>query len=169
MSGGSSPVPRWDLSPIYPSFDSPAYREDRERLQNQIARLLERLADPVLPDTAEGLRALIGIYDEAGNIAENLSAYAEAVYTADTRDSRALGEINALEAETLPLKKAAVLFRGKLAGEKARVLRLLESETLGPYRFFITESLEKAACQMPPEQEDLANDLGRSGGDAWGR
>ena len=75
MNGGSnSPAPRWDLSPIYPSFDSPAYREDRERLQTQIARLLKILADPALPDTAEGLLALIGVYDGAGDIAENLRA-----------------------------------------------------------------------------------------------
>jgi oligoendopeptidase F len=183
MSGGSNPpglpslnagaappgpIPRWDLSSIYPSFDSPEYRKDREGLNRKIALLPELLAAAFTG--AEGLLSFIRAYEDAGDTAENLSSYAEAVYTADTRDSRALGEINALEAACLPLEKTAVLFRGRLTEEKAGALRLAETdEALKPYRFFIAESLQKAAFQMSPEMEDLANDLSRSGGGAWSR
>jgi oligoendopeptidase F len=182
-SDAGTALPRWDLASIYPSFDSPEYKRDKDLLAEQLRALSELLARP-LPETdagqerpAEGavslrtaVLALIHAYEKAGDLAENLEAYAEAVYTADTRDPRALAEINALEALSLPLGKAAVLFRARLTENQNQVLSLIESgAALKPYGFFIRESLEKAAFQMGADLEDLANDLSRSGGEAWRR
>ncbi|MDR3160547.1 MAG: M3 family oligoendopeptidase [Spirochaetaceae bacterium] len=164
-------APRWNLQTIYPSFDSAEYRGDQELLGDRLRALLEALEEP-LGDavSAEQVLALIRAFDEAGNLAENLQAYAEAVYTTDTRSGRALAEINALEALALPLGKAAALFRCRLAEQEARILQLAEAdEALKPYGFFLRQALAQAAFQMPAEMEDLAQDLGRSGGDAWGR
>jgi pepF/M3 family oligoendopeptidase len=175
MPSGINSLPRWDLASIYPSFDSPEYGRDRKLLEEKAAALLKALEAPLPEDVpAEALLSLIRSYEEAGGIGENLSAYAEAVYTTDTRNGRALAEINALEAAALPLGRAAVLFRNRLAERQERVLALLSSggkagEALGAYGFFIRESLEKAAFQMTTDLEDLANDLGRSGGGAWSR
>ncbi|MDR0629211.1 MAG: M3 family oligoendopeptidase [Treponema sp.] len=159
--------PRWKLTTIYPSFDAPEYIRHKALFHERIQTLLERLEAPLSP---EGLLGLIHAYEAAAELAENLKAYAEAVYTADTRDEWALGEINALEAAALPLEKGKVLFRNRLKEQQALVLQWIESEdALKPYGFFITESLEKAAFQMSPDMEDLANDLSRSGGNAWTR
>ena len=111
---------------------------------------------------AETLLALITAWEEAGSYAENLSAYAEAVYTTDTRNEQALAEINRIEALKLPLGKAAVEFRGALAREKERVLSLAgEDRRVEPYAFFLAEAIERAAFQMESGMEDLANDLCR--------
>jgi hypothetical protein len=110
MPSGIKALPRWDLSSIYPSFDAPEYKRDRELLGEKIAALLKALETPLPEEISAGaLLSLIRLYEEAGDMGENLSAYAEAVYTTDTRDGRALAEINALETEALPLGKAAVL------------------------------------------------------------
>jgi pepF/M3 family oligoendopeptidase len=152
---------------IYPSFDALSYKRDIESLKYRIGVLLETLEKP-FPRDAQELLSMIRLYEEAGNLAENLEAYTEAVYTTDTRNPRALMEINVLEAATLPLKKAAVMFRTGLAKHKDRIMARFDP-ALELYYFFITESLEKAAFQMTPELEDLANDLSRSGGNAWTR
>jgi pepF/M3 family oligoendopeptidase len=165
-------APRWDLSSVYPSFDSPEYRRDIALLGEKTAAFLRLLETPLPsgPALAPELIRLLELYGEAGDLRENLAAYAEAVYTTDTRDNRALAEINAIEAAALPLGKAAVIFRNRLAEAKGPVTEALETApVLGPYGFFLRESLEKAAYQMSPELEDLANDLARSGGDAWSR
>jgi pepF/M3 family oligoendopeptidase len=167
-------LPRWDLSPIYPSFDAPEYRADRKRLAERIAAFLALLEAPFpasgVREGAPALLALIRSYEEAVAVEENLSAYAQAVYTTDTRNGRALAEINALDEAGLPLAKGAVLFRNLLAEHRDFVCSALEADKgLEPYAFFIRESLEKAAYQMAPELEDLANDLSRSGGNAWSR
>jgi pepF/M3 family oligoendopeptidase len=164
--------PRWDLSSIYPSFDSPEYRRDLALLAENTAAFLQGLETPLPPGPglAPALIGLLEVYGEAGDLRENLYAYAEAIYTADTRDSRALSEINAIEAAALPLGKGGVIFRNRLEEAKDPVLEALETApALKPYGFFLRESLEKAAYQMSSELEDLANDLARSGGDAWAR
>ena len=164
-------LPRWNLEAVYPSFDSPEYKRDQGLLGNRILTLLSLLEEP-LGDHVSGERVLtlIRAYDEAGDLAENLKSYAEAVYTTDTRNGRALAEINALDALALPLAKAAAIFRCRLAEQGDRIRRLAESdEALKPYGFFLRETLERAAFQMSPEMEDLAQDLGRCGGESWGR
>jgi pepF/M3 family oligoendopeptidase len=162
-------LPRWNLASIYPSFDSSRYRGDLELLREKLKVFFSRLEPGFDLARGENLLALIQAYEEAGDIAENLYAYGEAVYTADTRNSRALGELNAIETARLPLSKGAALLRCRLAENKETVLKLSETGALGPYRFFIVESLKQAAYQMSPELEDLAGDLARSGGDAWSR
>ncbi|MDR0877034.1 MAG: peptidase M3, partial [Treponema sp.] len=92
-------LPKWDLSTIYNSFDSPEYKRDLARLSEKIAAFLHLLEEPlpIGPGLAAALLGLIESYEEAGDLGENLAAYAEAVYTADTRDGRALAEINAID------------------------------------------------------------------------
>ncbi len=167
------PPPRWQLGSIYQSFDAPEYQRDKELLRERSALLLELVAQGIPEDPEQGARRiaeLLRAYEDAGNVAENLEAYAQAVYTTDTRDSRALTEVNAIETLSLPLGKGVVLFRSRLAEREELVLRLLETEAnLKPYDFFLREALTRARFQMDAEMEDLVNDLSRAGGDAWGR
>jgi len=170
----SGDLPRWNLGPIYPSVDSPEYARDRELLSERSRFLLSELesAFPADPPALEArILRTIALLEEAGDLSENLEAYAYAVYSTDTRDSRALGAINAVEELSLPLAKAAVVFRERLASRSDEVRALLSSPSaeIAPYAFFLSEQLELASKQMPSELEDLANDLSRSGGDAWGR
>ncbi|MDR2052565.1 MAG: M3 family oligoendopeptidase [Treponema sp.] len=172
-AGSDTVLPRWSLLSVYPSFDSAEYRRDLESLGEKTARLLSLLDTP-LPDKADeaaaALLALIGAADDAGRYYENLHAYTDAVYTTDTRDPGPLREIGILETAALPLLKAGVLFNSRLLEKQGLVLECLESGgRLKPYRYFITTSLESARFMMKGELEDLANDLARSGGDAWER
>ncbi|MDR1074613.1 MAG: M3 family oligoendopeptidase [Treponema sp.] len=157
-------LPSWNLEAIYPSFDSPEYKKDMTLLERQTALALESLKSPF--DAASAVNA-IRAWEAAADVAENLMSYAEAVYTADTRNSRALAEINAVEAARLPLGKAEVILRNKLAEIEDWERR--ENKALEPHLFFIAEAARKAHFQMSPEMEDLANDLARSGADAWQR
>lgn len=172
MPSGSE-LPRWDLGPIYASFDSAEYRRDMELLSERSSALLALLDQPIPAERASAamrIAALIALVEEAGDLDENLGAYAQAVYTTDTRNARALAEINALEERSLPLAKAAVLFRTRLAERRELVMELAASDdALLPYAFFLRESLKRAERQMSVDLEDLANDLSRAGGDAWSR
>ena len=162
-------APRWSLTSVYPSFDSAEYKRDIQLFKERIDTFSAEMEKP-LPDSAKEFLALIELFESAGDIAENLSSYSNAIYTADTKDARALSEINALETAFLPLGKAAVIFRKKLAEQKDEILKLAKSDpSLTPYLFYLSEAIEKASFQMSSEMEDLANDLSRSGADAWSR
>jgi pepF/M3 family oligoendopeptidase len=172
-------VPRWNLNSIYISFHCAEYKRDRGLLTELAAGLesaIENFSahiDAVAStesSEAELTIKLLDAWQTAGDYAENLLAYAESIYTTDTRQPEARAEINALEKLKLPLGKAAVMFRSALAANKERVMRLAESGSrIAPYLFFLTEAIKKSAFQMESGLEDLANDLARSGGDAWTR
>lgn len=168
-----SELPRWSLGSIYRSLEAPEFRRDKELLEKRGAALLALLEDPI-PEDADGaaarILALLRAYEEAGDLAENLEAYASAIYTTDTRNAAATAEINAIEALSLPLAKAAVLLRSRLAARSALVSSLAaEREEIAPYAFFLAEAVARAERQMDAELEDLAADLARSGADAWSR
>lgn len=172
MSAGSK-LPRWNLTSVYGSFDAPEYNRDKELLSEQTDTLLSQLEQDWPKEKVSAVKLILSwihSYEDAANLAENLEAYASAIYTTDTRNSRALNEINALEVLSLPLGKAAVILRSRLA-EGAKLIQELADtdEQLKEYRFFLTDALTRARYQMAPELEDLANDLNRSGGDAWSR
>jgi pepF/M3 family oligoendopeptidase len=165
-------TPEWDLSSVYPSFDSGEYRRDCELLKERIADL-ERLLDEMSGGsaiTAESLLKLVNALEAADDYAANLGAYAEAVYTADTRNERAGAEICRIDALKLPLGKDKAVFKNLVAANREQILRVAaDSPQLRPYIFFLSEAAAKAAFQMDVPLEDLANDLCRSGADAWAR
>ncbi|MDR2097220.1 MAG: M3 family oligoendopeptidase, partial [Spirochaetaceae bacterium] len=163
-------APGWKLDSVYASFDCAEYKRDCELLKERIADFEALLAALPQDVTAEHLVELIKGWEAAGDYAQNLASYAEAVYTTDTRNRRAQAEINNIEAIKLPLGKDTVIFRGALATRRERVLALARTDSrVKPYAFFLSEAIEKASYQMKSELEDLANDLCRSGGGAWAR
>ncbi|MDR1178570.1 MAG: M3 family oligoendopeptidase, partial [Spirochaetaceae bacterium] len=170
---GAGALPLWDLRSIYPSFDDESYIRDKERLREEAREFLRLLEEPI-PSGKEAalpaLYALIAAYEKTGDLSENLRSYAEAVYSTNTADSGALNEINALETLVLPFNRALVLFRKRLAERESLILSLLEEdEELAGQGFFLREAIQRARYQMEGDLEDLANDLRRSGADAWSR
>ncbi len=168
---GSDALPRWNLDPIYPGFDSETYRKDKDALGNLAEVLLAHMRDAPGGDGFPGwLREALRLETQAGALEETLGSYAYTRYSAATTDSKALAELNSLEEMRLPLKKAGVLFRNILAARKDEVEARIASDTgIAEYAFHLREQILWASRQMSPELEDLAEDLNRAGGDAWGR
>ena len=168
---GSEKLPRWDLVPIYPGFESQEYQKDKEELERVSGVLLDHMrAAPSGADFALWLREALKLETAAGALEETLGSYAYTRYSTATTDSKALAELNRLEELGLPLKRAGVLFRNVLASRKGDVESLVRSDPgIAEYAFHLREEILWASRQMSPELEDLAEDLNRAGGDAWGR
>ena len=186
MTGSSEKPPRWDLCSIFAGFDSPEYIEAKKRLaglsEESIAHLSPASAALVGEaatvgaatvggeDLADWLDRALKLEDEAGSLYETLASYAYASYSTATKDARAMAELNAVEELALPLKRAEVLFKNALASRSAEILSLAKTDPrVKPFAFHLEELLRWQAKQMSPDLEDLAEDLSRSGGDAWGR
>ncbi len=179
---GSEPraeVPVWDLSPIYPSLDSKEFAEAKARLAALSSEFLEHLGRAAdAGKLGDWLAGALRLEDSSGSLHETLSAYAYAVFSTNTADAEALAQVNAMEELGLSLKRAEVLFRNALASRRAEVLALAgcggadgpaADPRIAPFAFHLREELFWQSKQMSPELEDLASDLQRSGGDAWGR
>jgi pepF/M3 family oligoendopeptidase len=171
-SEASGALPRWDLSPVYPSLASREYGAAKGRvaaLSSQLLGHLESLASA--KDLGAALSKALELENEAGSLYETLYSYTYAVFTTNTADAAAMAKINELEELGLPLKRAAVLYREALASRRSEVEALIEAgdPRVAPYAFHLREELFLQSRQMKGELEDLAADLQRSGGDAWGR
>jgi len=172
VPGGAaeSGLPIWDLDPIYPGFDSEEFRRAKDELAALSELFLAHLDAPPAEDPGPWLRRALELEDRSLSLFETLGSYAYASYSVATRDPRALAEINAVETLGLPLKRAAVKFRNVLAARRGEVEALIAADgSLEPFAFHLREELFWQSRQMSPELEDLAADLSRSGGDAWGR
>ncbi|MBL8968088.1 MAG: M3 family oligoendopeptidase, partial [Spirochaetaceae bacterium] len=170
--------PRWDLSAIYPGLGSPGHAAAKTRLSALSAEFLAHLAALPAPGApraafADWLAEALRLEEAAGTLAETLGSFAYASYSTATRDAEAMAELNSVEELSLPLKRAAVLFRKALAARRAEVEALSggpeADPRIAPLAFHLREELFRESRQMSPELEDLAEDLSRSGGDAWSR
>lgn len=155
----------WSLESIYPSIDSREYRRDKDELVQRSESLIDELI-PALNHHARWLEALEA-FSRLFHLAENLESYVYALWSTNTADEAAQGEIDDLESRKLILKDAAVRFREVLGGCDERFFK--DADLLGPYRFWLAEQRLMASRQMSPAEESLAADLQRPGGDAWDR
>lgn len=171
---GSENLPLWDLSSIFPDFESENYLAAKAKAAALSAEVLEFYQNSRNPnpgeDPAAWLKKALAYNDELGSIMETLSAYTYARFSTATRDAKAMAELNAVEALMLPAKRVDVLFKNALAARRIAVEQLISSDAqFKPYAFVLKEELFFQSRQMAPELEDLAEDLGRSGADAWSR
>lgn len=171
---GSENLPLWDLTPIFPGFESDEYCNAKSKAAKLAADAVNFFNASQIPAPGEDIRAwlkkALAINDEMSSLFETLSAYTYARYSTSTRDETALAELNSVEDLMLPAKKAGVLYRNALASRKDAVTELVKNDAgLAPYAFHIGEELLFQSRQMSPELEDLAEDLGRSGAEPWSR
>ncbi len=171
MNNGTD-LPRWKLDNLYEGFFSEKYTGNKESLKTQIGIFLEIIGDDAERETSpeNWLKECIKLHNKVNALHEDLTAFTYAEFSTNTRNKEAARELSVLEEIALPLKKADVLFRNKLAGIKDTALRLVKTDPeLSEYGFFISEQLFLQQKQMTPELENMAADLSRSGGDAWGK
>lgn len=173
---GSENLPLWDLTPIFPGLDSPAWisaKAQIARLGEDLLAQLSSLGPAGSPGLSDWLEKSLELGEKTSRLYTTLGAYAYSCYSTATRDPLAMAELNAIEELALPLKRAEVLNRNALASRKEEILALVTGPGADPrfvpYRFHLEEEIFLQSRQMAPELEDLAADLLRSGGDAWGR
>ncbi|MCX7027592.1 MAG: M3 family oligoendopeptidase [Spirochaetes bacterium] len=171
---GSELAPTWDLDAIYPGFNSESYKNAKIEATALAAEVLDFLKSTTSLKSGEDCRAwlvkTLALLDRLGSRMETLSAYTYARFSTATGDQATITELNAVEELALPAKKAEVLFRNALAARRDSLGPLLASDPeLAPFAFYLSEELLFQSRQMTPDLEDLAEDLGRSGADAWSR
>lgn len=145
----------WDLTPLFPSPESPEFRKAWEGLRGRIGAL-GALLEKGAP-LAEVLAALDGIYEEA----TPLQAYLYARFTADTADEAASAKLSEFQVLLLDLKR--------LAPRLTRHLALEDPEEAGPYRILVEEARLQTLHLMPEGEETLAAELSLSGREAWAK
>ena len=152
-------LPHWDLTPIFPSTESSEYRE----ALSSIATLSSRVKEQV--NSHAPLYDIIMTLNELESVQSTLNAYTSALLTTDTSNPAYIKAVGEVENASLLKSEAENLFALEIGSFKAE----FEDVRLSEYRYFLEHTLEDSMHRMTLAEESLADDLARSGADAWAR
>jgi oligoendopeptidase F len=181
---GSNSMPRWDFEAIEAHIED--QKAEAAQIIKDIPAMLEEGEDMGTggaggPDLT-WLEGFLRRADLLSGLLDQLFSHAYCRYSIETGNAQRVKALNALEAMTVPLRGFFSRFRrilkdilaGRQLPESAdgvsSLVALSPSGSIMPeLEYFLQRELEEGTYQMSPELEDLASDLQRSAGDAWGR
>src|SRR3954452_18404553 len=170
-------LPRWDLTPFFPSLDSREFASAHEGFGAGVARLAAlydnhdvRDGEPVELD-----RATIDAFEEV--IAETnalhdelrlVNAFIHGFVSTDAHDERAMALQSQLQAQAAPLRTLSTRFSAWIARLGADAL-VDHSQVAADHAWPLRKAELAARHQMTEAEEGLAAELNLTGGSAWNR
>jgi pepF/M3 family oligoendopeptidase len=162
---GATGAPRWNLNRFYQGFESAEYRTALERLRSEIGALRD-----AVELSGNWLSEAISRLNNASATAESLESFAYATYSTNTSDGEALKQLDQLSELMVGLQDGRVRLRSRLSREADSLRELWQTGgELEAYAEVLEEEITFAGYQMAVEEEHLAADLNRAGGELWSR
>ncbi|HYI26075.1 MAG TPA: M3 family metallopeptidase, partial [Thermomicrobiales bacterium] len=161
-------LPTWDMTTIYPAIDSPEYVEAVSSLSAGTARL-EALLDAALrggEDMVATFEQILGEVESAFVTANRLIAFVTGHIAVDSRDQLAQARMSELRIQVARLSKSSTRFTAWIGTLDVEDL-IARSDAARANAFVIRKAKIDSGHLMSPVEEDLAADLGLSGGRAW--
>ncbi len=162
----------WNLSTFFPEFDGPEMRDFKSRLREETARASAEAS------ALEGLNAhnmdewerVFLAYEDLIKRYGHLAAYVECLASADARVERFQNEEAELSSLGAELSKLEVHLRRALKEAPARLVEAFSQRPgLEGCRWYVERLNRQARHTMEQRMEELAEDLGVDGIEAWGR
>jgi pepF/M3 family oligoendopeptidase len=177
MAVTTTELPRWDLTPFFPSLESREFAAAHEGIGAGVARLTAlydehdvRGGDAVELDDA-AITAFESVLAETNELHEQLrlvGAYLNGFVTTDARNDEANALQSRLQAEVAPMRTLSTRFAAWIARLGAE--RLITASPAAADHSWPLRKAERAAVhQMSEAEEGLAAELNLTGGSAWNR
>jgi pepF/M3 family oligoendopeptidase len=170
--------PRWDLSNVYPSLDSPEFAAAINTLKSQIEQLelifKEKAAGTTTATPVSELAALAGEAIDRFNALQELGgtlrAYIQAFVTTDSHNTTAMKRMSEFQMVGVRLQVLANQFQAWVG----RIAPLLEqviaaNPSAAAHAFSLRDTAEQSRYMMGEAEETLAAELGLSGTNAWSK
>lgn len=171
MATGPGDAPRWSLDSIYPALSGGPFDEALAALVEEITTIGSLLDDHAARAANPGswVKHLIDHFDTAGELYEETESFAYARFSVKTDDEEATKALNRASEAAVPVAGLEARFRAALTELPPIETLVLQEPALADYAYIIGEERFFATRQLPSDQEALAADLNRAGGDAWSR
>jgi pepF/M3 family oligoendopeptidase len=173
----SSPLPRWDMSVVYPSLESPEFAQDFERVAQNIAdlsslfdthKIQKQEALGVDDASIQGFEAIVERYNAVLEHARTVIVYISCFVSTNSRDDIAQAKMSELQKHQVVLWQLGTRLTAWLGS--LDVEALIERSVLArEHAFFLRQSKEQAQHLMSPAEEELASELNPSAGSAWSK
>ncbi len=160
---------RWDLSPLYKSFDSDEFKTDKEKLEKLIF-VENTWADNNLADTEdakEKLEHVIGVMQNLYDLMTKLSAFTQLTLATDATNEQALEMMFRLEKVDATMDELAKKIT-RFVGDVEDLDDIIEkSPLLAEHKFILNENKQEASHLIGGEAEVVISKLSVTGGNAW--
>lgn len=177
MSLPANPLPRWDLSAVFPGLESPEFAEGFESAVRAIDELVATFdrhdvarRDPAPLDevTVTAFEEVVGQYNAVLEETRTLRAYIEGFVSTDSRNETAQARASELRQKTMLLSLLETRFAAWIGS--LDVEALLERSALArEHAYVLRKARERASHLMAPDEEALAAEMDLTGGAAWAK
>jgi pepF/M3 family oligoendopeptidase len=171
-------LPRWDMTVVYPSLESPEFENDYRGLIEEIGRLSElfdrlRIAKadtvPIDGDTVHAFETVTRELLDFSERSRTLGAYISSFITTDSRDDMAQARMSELQQHNVRLAELSTRYTAWIGSIEEIDQLIQRSELARDHEFMLRKTREEAEHLMAPGEESLAAELGVSGGSAWAK
>jgi pepF/M3 family oligoendopeptidase len=182
MTENNQTLPHWDLTNVYPSLDSPEFKEAMQELQVMVADLDEFLqingisrsdAPPADSDPAELGQLLEGVIDRlntAFTLLYTASNYISSYITTDSYNTEAKRLKSQIDELEVKFDQIEVMIKGWIGTLGLQLQEIINSNpTAKAHAFFLQETAEQSRYLMSDPEESLAAELSLSGIRAWNK
>ncbi len=175
MSINRSKLPHWDVASVYPSLDSPEFRDGFAAIGRDVDAFATELAtyqsdpsgqSPNAVNEAAAFESLTRRLNALLERVETTAAYVGAFISVDSRNDAAQAKWSLLQNVLVRLDQALTRFTAWV-GALDRDNLLTGSAIAADHAFFIDQAREQARHLMSPAEEELAAALGPSSSAAW--
>ena len=155
----------WDLTKLYPDFDSPEFARDVDDLK----ALSDRLLDDVraMRVDAEALEGVIRAYQRVMALAVNTHTYAQLTLAADANCAPAMNAVVRLKPILNRLSEIRSALSARLAGAGSLDDIIAASPLLREHAYLLRTLQRDAAHVIDPALEPVALRMQLTGGAAW--
>src|SRR5256885_7238780 len=177
MAVATESLPRWDLTPFYPSLESREFAGAHESIGAGVARLTAlydthdvRDGNPVEldDDTVKAFEEVVKESNELQDEVRLVNAYLYAFITTDAHEDRAAAMHSQLQAQLAPLRTLSTRFAAWIARLGAETL-IEKSQVAADHAWPLRKAEFAATHQMSEAEEGLAAELNLTGSSAWNR
>lgn len=168
-------LPNWDLTPYFPSLESPEFAQALQQFRTDLSNLESLFSSNNIDRTDAPPAEIIAPFEKVvlalNQITDDIRliyAYVNAHVDTDSRDEKAQAQMSELELDMVRLAQLRTRFAAWIGSIDALSL-LASSELARSHEYALRKTIVAASKQMSPEEENLAADLSITGSNAWAK
>lgn len=161
----------WSLKELYPSFDSPEFKGDLEKLQGEVNQFndwsREALAD--YNDVVGKAEAGIQRISDLAELYDKLSAFAQLTINVEAQNQEAAKAADQVHSIFSATALGTTRFEKWLAGIPNLDEVINKSDLLKEHEYFIKDAVRHARRLLSEQEEELISKMQTTGSLAWSR
>ncbi len=175
MPETSTALPHWDMTPIYPSLESPEYAAAFTAIVERIAALEElfaaqdvkqRASSSVDASIVKAFELVTSEFNALLDDVRTLSAYTSSFIATNSRHTLAQARMSELQGHTMRLSQLSTRWTAWI-GSLDQAALIAQSPLAADHAFALEQASTQAKHLMSPAEEALATELSLSSSTAW--